>query len=127
MYQISLINTIRSWERQLDIEGKQRGHVKGKLLGASSTKSSIKKPAATLSESVIVHTNLINALQIWERRWQAEEDQRKQRVRVAETGQEIFFKRLPRLKFGRAKALKETTEYCSCCQAEMDYEDALHS
>ena len=127
MYQMSLINMVRSLEKRIEVEQHQKSqthtwddHPKQKVFSTGV------KPVAE-SENTMFHTSLITSVQIWERRWQAEEEQRKQRVRIAETSQETFLKRLPRLKFGLAKESNQTAEFQSCCQATSDYQDALHS
>ena len=127
MFQIPLINSVRILEKRIEVEKQQSNHSqkwsqqpeqKFYLTGA--------KPAPN-GEPKMVHTSLINAVQLWQRRWQAEEEQRNHRVRVAETGHETIFRRLPRLKLGSAKEYQETAEFCSCCQAQMGYQDCLHS
>lgn len=75
----------------------------------------------------MLHTSLINAVQIWERRLQAEEEQRNRRIRIAETSHETILRRLPRVKLGKAKELQEVSEFHACCQTRSDYQDALHS
>jgi hypothetical protein len=127
MFQISLINSVRNLEKRIEVE-KQQIHHRRKW-SHQSTKQvnpTRKKPAAE-RELTIIHTSLVNALQIWEKRWQAEEDQRNQRVRAAETSQETFLRRLPRLKIGHAKDPNETAKFHSCCQATSDYQNALRS
>ncbi len=127
MFEIQLINSVRTWEKRIEVEGHQRDTIPHRLSQPADNHSSTRENPARAQDQKIFHTSLINAVQIWERRWQAEEDQRNQRVRVAESGHETIFRRLPRLKLGRDKELKETTEFRSCCQAQMDYEDCLHS
>ena len=127
MFQIPLINTVRSLEKRIEVEQQQKRQIhtwadqpKQKFFSTGV------KPVAE-SENTMFHTSLITTVQIWERRWQFEEEQRKQRVRIADTSHETFLKRLPRLKFGLAKESNETAEFHSCCQATSDYQDALHS
>lgn len=127
MFQIPLINTVRLLEKRIEDEQQQKYQThtwvdqpRQKIFSTGL------KPVAE-SENTMFHTSLSTTVQIWERRWQAEEDQRKQRVRIAETSHETFLRRLPRLKLGNAKGSNETAEFHSCCQAASDYYDALHS
>jgi len=127
MYQIPLINTVRAWEKRSQVEGMQKNFTNPWFYQPErNTPSAGVKPVS--ERELQVHpTSLISALQLWKRRWQAEEDQRNQRVRMAETGHETIFRRLPRIKLGNAKQLNETAELCACCQSQADYEDAFHS
>ena len=127
MFQIPLINTVRAWEKRIEVEELQKKNTNTWLHHPERNTISAGVKPVSESELQMHPTSLISALQLWERRWQAEEDQRNQRVRMAETGHETIFRRLPRLKLGRAKRLNETTELCACCQSQVDYEDAFHS
>jgi hypothetical protein len=127
MYQIPLINTVRAWEKRIQFEGQQKNYTNPWFHQPErNTPSAEVKPVAE-SEPLMHPTSLVSALQLWERRWQAEADQRNQRALVAETGHETIFRRLPRIKLGSAKQLNETAELCACCQSQADYEDAFHS
>lgn len=127
MFQIPLINTVRLLEKRIEVEEQQKNQThtwvdqpKQKFFSTGM------KPVAE-SENTMFHTSLVTTVQIWERRWQAEEEQRKQRVRIAETGHETILRRLPRLKLGLAKESIETAEFHSCCQAASDYQDVHRS
>lgn len=115
MYQIPMINTVRSWEKR--IESAKVNEQQTQLWAQQPNPRNIStglKPVIE-SEHSMFNTSLINAVQLWERRWQAEENQRNQRIRVADTAQQTILRRLPRLKLGHKVELKETADFNSCC------------
>jgi len=127
MYHTSLINAVQVWQRRLEIENQQQNHVKERLGQPAHKKISTGVKPVAESEGTMYHTSLINAVQVWQRRLEIEEEQRKQRMSKANNVHETFMKRLPRLKIQRIKKLNHQTEIISSCNAQVDCQDALHS
>jgi len=127
MFTIQLINTVRTWEKRIEVEGQQReSKLKGRYQPEGNHVSTREKPVREHDQKIF-HTSMVNVVQLWEKRWQAEEDQRQQRVRKADTIHETILRRLPRLLMDHAKGTPEVNEFCSCCQSQMDTHDLLHS
>jgi len=120
MYQQSLINTVRSWERNLEITNQQHRTLKRFLQPVRKYYSSGEKPVAE-REVTMYYTSLINAVQVWERRLEIEEERRNQRILKAKTDHTTIFRRLPRLVLRRGKKLIEKSEAMSCCHSRVDY------
>lgn len=125
MYQISLINAVRSWERGLETKNKQHHHDRESRLQPVYKNFSTGVQPVAESETTMYHTSLINAVQVWQRRLEIEEQHRKQRLARAQTVHETIFRRLPRFKLGHAEKLDPKVETISCCQVQVDLQDVL--
>ena len=127
MFEIQLINAVQMWNKRIETHPQLKNHTPPWFRRAERNPiSSSEKPH---QESAVNRypASPVTALQVWEKRWQVDEDRRKQRQRVASTGYETILKRLPRIKLERPQESDPSEQFCSCCSAQIDFEDALHS